>query len=158
MILHRLGVISFEWPAVLWAALALVGGFKVVHSFSMVRQGATKTGRSGVFWGTLLFLAGLYNVLRELDVLDFPPYLLLPACVLCIGIGFLMTYISAPRDWHLIIPALFFMGLGAVMLLTELGYLYRSDVLTAIKNYWPFALILFGSHCCSTGGLPDTKR
>jgi hypothetical protein len=137
MILDRLDVISWSWHIVLWALLAFFGAFKVVSGFQQKRRGR-------VFWGTMLFLFGLYGVLRELDLFGVPSYLCLPLLMLMVGMSFLVMYISSPKDWHLIVPALSFLGIGGVLLLTEVGVLYRWDVLPLIKSYWPVALILFG--------------
>jgi hypothetical protein len=137
MILDRLNVISWSWHIVLWALLAFVGAFKVVSGFQQKYRGRA-------FWGTMLFLFGLYGVLSELDLFGVPSYLCLPLLMLMVGMSFLVTYISSPRDWYLLVPALSFLGIGGVLLLTEVGVLYRWDVLPLIKSYWPVTLILFG--------------
>jgi hypothetical protein len=137
LLLHRLHVISFGWQGVGWALLCLFGAFKAVEGFS----GHT---RGKVFWGTLLFLVGLYGVLRHLDVVELRSYVTFPAILLALGFSLLATVLSNPKDWHLLVPALFFAALGTVLLLDEFGYFYRWDVVAAVKSYWPVVLILFG--------------
>jgi hypothetical protein len=137
MILDRLDVISWSWHVALWALLALFGAYKVVSGFQWKHSG-------GAFWGTMLFLFGLYGVVRKLDLIDVPSYLCAPLLMVMVGTSFLVMYISKPKDWHLIVPALSFLAIGGVLLLTEVGVLYRWDVLPLIKSYWPVTLILFG--------------
>ena len=97
-----------------------------------------------VFWGTLLFLLGSYCLLRDLDVVELRSYWWLPAVLLILGFSFLMMYLSTPKEWHLLVPSLLLLGVGAAMVLTEFGYFYRYDVVYAIRMYWPLGLILFG--------------
>ena len=137
MLLHRLGMVSFSWHAALWGALALFGAFKLVTAFT--------TGRSGAaFWGTALLGLGGYQLLEALDAVYISSYLLFPWTVVLVGVGFLMMFAVRPREWHVIVPALFFVATGSIMILAEMGYFDRWDVVEAIRQYWPIALILFG--------------
>jgi hypothetical protein len=61
------------------------------------------------------------------------------------GFSFLVLFIFNVRDWHLLIPSLLFVGLGAALMLTELKMLYAEQVWHVVKSYWPVALILMGA-------------
>ena len=137
MLLDRLDVIRFGWQPIFWTLIAAFGIAKAVDGF-----GRKKSGR--VFWGTVLFLFGAYNLLRDLDVVELRSYWMLPAMLVIMGLSFLMMYISSLKEWHLLIPAILLLGIGAVMIMTEYGYFYRYDVFEAVRMYWPVGLILFG--------------
>ncbi len=137
MLLHRLGIVNFGWHAALWGIVALFGAYKLITAFT--------TGRSGAaFWGTVLLVIGGYQALEETGLVYISSYLLFPWTVLLVGAGFLMMFAVRPRNWHVIVPAVFFMGTGIVMVLAEMGYFDRWEVVEAMRQYWPIALILFG--------------
>lgn len=150
MFLDRFDVLSFGWMPVLWGLVAVIGLIKAIDGF-----GKNKSGR--VFWGTFWFLFGTYNLLRDIDVVELRSYWWLPALLLMLGFSLLTMYASTPREWHLLVPALFLLGIGAAMVLTEFGYLYRHDVVEAIRMYWPVGLILFGGALVARSVLPRPK-
>jgi hypothetical protein len=138
MLLHRLDVISLGWHAALWALVALFGVYKLISAFS-------NGGRPGsAFWGTVLFVLGTYQTLERMDLFCVDSYLLFPWTVVLVGVGFLMMFAVKPRHWHVIIPAMSFLVAGGMMILAEMGYFDRWDVVDALRQYWPIALILFG--------------
>ena len=137
MLLDRLDVVRMGWPFAIWTLMALFGLVKGVDGFGRRKPRL-------VFWGTFLFLLGTYCLLRDLDVVDLQSYWWLPATILILGFSFLMMYMSTPKDWHLLVPSVSLLGIGAVMVLTEFGYFYRYDIVHAIRVYWPVGLILFG--------------
>ena len=138
MLMSRLHVVPVGWHEVFWGLVAAFGAYKIWTGFTWRNKGA-------IFWGTLFFLFGVYRVLYRLDIYELPVDFGFPAFVTMVGIGFFMMFISAPREWHLLVPALFFLVLGVGMGMSELGYMYRWEFLRAIKTYWPLALILFGA-------------
>ena len=137
LLLDRIEVVSVGWSFAIWALIAVFGLVRAVDGF------ARKKPRL-VFWGTLLFLLGTYSLLRDIDVVELRSYWWLPAAILILGFSFLMMYLSTPRDWHLLVPSAVLLGIGTAMVLTEYGYLYRYDVVHAIRMYWPLGLIVFG--------------
>ena len=137
MLLDRFTVIRFEWMTVLWAVVAVFGLVKAVDGFAKRRS-------SKVFWGTFFFLLGVYATLRHLDIVELRSYWWPPAVLLIIGFSILMMYVSSPRDWHLLVPAILCLGVGSAVVLAELGFIYRYDVSEAVRMYWPVGLILFG--------------
>jgi hypothetical protein len=149
MLLDRTGVLSLSWPLVFWGAIALLGAFKLTRGFTVATCGG-----GSLFWGTVLLAVGLYNVLRDMNVTVIDTYLELPALVTTVGAGFLMMFIRHPRHWHILIPALFFGGLGTLMLLSELGYFSRWEVMSVVRTYWPIVLILFGASLLLSRGYP----
>jgi hypothetical protein len=151
MLLDRLEIVRFDWHIVLWALLAIVGLVKGMDGFS-------KKKTSRVFWGTFLFLLGAYNLLRGIDAIELRSYWWLPAMMLMLGFSLLMMFVCSPREWHLLVPALVLLGVGAAILLTEFGYFYRYDVAEAIRMYWPITLILFGLSLVLQRSFPRSRR
>lgn len=138
LLLHRLGVVSVGWHLAVWGVIALIGAVKLVNGFSLKQRG-------NAFWGTGFFLIGLYNVLAELGIYELRSFLIAPALVLTLGAAFLVMYLVVPRDWHVLVPTAFFLGLGTLMVMVEMGYLYQWDVEDIVRTYWPIGLILFGA-------------
>lgn len=137
MLLDRVDLLPVQWQMVAWGVLMLFGAHRVILGF-------TVRWRGRVFWGTLLFLIGLYNVLYHLNVVERYPHMFFPVIMVAVGLSFLMMYALAPKEWHLLIPALTLTGLGAILLFAEYGYFDRWEIIWAIRRYWPVALILFG--------------
>ena len=150
MLLDRFQVVRFGWWFSVWA---LIGVFGLVRSI----DGFAKRRPAGVFWGTFLFLFGTYFLLRDLDMVELRSYWWFPAMLLILGFSFLTTYVSTPRDWHLLVPSLVLLGVGSAMILTELGYIYRYDVVHAIRMYWPVALIAFGISLILSRAFPHSR-
>ncbi|MBI4535711.1 MAG: hypothetical protein HY708_05490 [Ignavibacteriae bacterium] len=137
MILERSGMISLEWTAIAWAVLALYGAQKLLTGFSQKRRGK-------VFWGTMFLLFGSFQILSKLEMIDFRFEMMLPIILIMVGMSIFAMYVANPAEWHLVIPAFFFIALGSVIVFSEMGYLDRWEVASAVKNYWPVALIVFG--------------
>ena len=137
LFLHRLGVIPFGWHLVFWGIIALAGAAKIYGGFAD-RRGAA------VFWGTLLFAFGAFEVLDVLNFYTLSDAYIGAAILLSLGTAFLLRYLVNPKGWHVMVPAVIFLALGGLMLLADLGYLYRWDVEEFVRTYWPAALIIFG--------------
>jgi len=137
MLMSRFHVVPLGWHEVFWGLVAAFGAYKIWTGFTGGHKGS-------IFWGTLFFLFGIYRILYSLEIFELPMDFGFPAFVTMVGTGFFLMYISSPREWHLLVPALFFLVLGVGMGMSELGYIYRWEFLRAIKTYWPLVLILFG--------------
>jgi hypothetical protein len=87
---------------------------------------------------------GLSCFLDEAGIVWIPGRLMFPLCFVGLGLAFLLIVAGDPHRWHMLVPGLFFTGLGAVILLAELDYLSRWGVQQVVHQYWPVALILFG--------------
>ena len=144
LLLDRTGVVSLGWHGVFWGAVAVFGAVKVVNCFVLRKAAPDAKGHCGIFWGTLLFLFGLYNLLEDLGAFEVHSYFGFPVLFVMVGLAFLAVFVSRPRDWHVLIPACLFIGVGAVMIVAELGMLDRWEIQDAVRSYWPIALILFG--------------
>ena len=136
MLLARIHVLYFNWHILFWAVVALLGLYKLVDGF-------LHHGR-GVFFGTGVAAVGTYEVLKHYEFVYIPSYLVFPSLIILAGVGFLLTFAAVPRRWHLIIPSVTLIGLGAVLLLAEEGYFSRWEVIDSVHTWWPAALILFG--------------
>lgn len=137
MLLDRTHVLRFEWITVVWCVIGLFGLLRAIDGFG-------KKAKGRVFWGTFLFLFGMYATLRNLDIVELRTYWWPSAMLLVVGFALFVVVASSPKDWHLLIPALLLTGMGTVIILADLGYIYRYDVVEAVRLYWPVGLILFG--------------
>jgi hypothetical protein len=137
LLVHKLDVLPLNWSIVISAGLAIVGLVMIIRKF--------KERGNSVFWWTLLFCYGTISFLRTTDLLAIPPWYGLPLALISIGIAIGVTVALRPRDWHLAVPAVLFLSVGAAILLTEMDMLEEEVVRSAISSYWPFALILFGA-------------
>lgn len=137
LLLDQMEIIAIGGWTLLWVGLGIYGGATVARSF-VVRD------RRKVFIGTLLFLAGILFTLRRLDLVAGAAPVIIPAFIVMFGLGFFMLFVFDPHDAHLLIPAVLFVGLGAALMMTELGYWYVRDVWHTIGTYWPLLLVLAG--------------
>ncbi|MGD0339539.1 MAG: DUF5668 domain-containing protein [Bacteroidota bacterium] len=137
LLLDRLNVFAFGWPRLFWSFCALCG-------FGMVIMGFVRDQRKHVFWGTVLFLYGLFFVLRYSGAFEYHYHLFIPTSLIIFGLASVMKVVYAPRDWSLLIPAFLLIGLGVTIFFAELGYIYKYDVWHYIRVYWPVAFILLG--------------
>jgi len=150
MLLDRLDLVRVGWQPVFWIVILIFGGLRAVDGFSRKKHGR-------VFWGTMLFLFGTYQLLRGLDVVELRSYWMLPAMLVIVGSSFLMMYVGSPREWHLLIPSALLLGTGAALILTEHGYIYRYDVIETVRLYWPVGLIMFGLALVARRILPYSR-
>jgi hypothetical protein len=137
MLLDRLDVMQFGWQPVFWGVVAVFGVVRAVSGFEKKKSGS-------IFWGTTLFLVGMYNILWRIGVVDVVSYWWPPAILLVIGFSTLMVYSCFPARWHLLVPAVLLLAAGSVLIMTEFGYFSRYEVMRAMRVYWPVGLILFG--------------
>ncbi len=137
LLLDRLGVIRFGVELAFWSLVMVFGLSRVVLGFSRGTRGR-------IFAGTLMFLWGLFFLLRSADFLEFRIGMFPAAFFLIFGIALLMMFLNNVREWELLFPALFLCGIGAALVLGELGYLDRYEVWDAVRLYWPVALVVVG--------------
>ena len=137
LLLHKMHFLRIEFSQVLWLLAALWGIVEVTRGFTRSRKGK-------IFWGTVLFLFGVFFFLRTLDTFYFHEYMIPSAAFLIFGIAYLMMYLNNLREWYLLIPAILLIGVGGAFTLAEIGYLSRWEVWDAVRMYWPVSLILIG--------------
>jgi len=137
MLLGRLDVLYIDWTTVAWSLIAVFGAARVVDGFQQKL-------RARLFWGTFLALLGTFNVLRDLGVLSFRNNIFPPVVMMILGASVFALFVLNRKEWHLLMPAFSFLGLGVLWILVSFGYVYRYDVVDAIRFYWPIVLILFG--------------
>lgn len=137
LLLKQMHVLSVDGATVLIAGVTVYGGVMTVRAFlSGVRQ--------GLFFGGLCFYGGVLLGMGHWGIIESSPYTYVPGFLTVFGLAFLMLFVHNVRDFHLLVPAAVFIGLGAAFMLTEAGYWYVSDVKDVIAMYWPAALIVFG--------------
>jgi hypothetical protein len=137
LLLDQMNVIHIGGWALVWLGLLVYGAAVVVRSF-------INNDRSKVFFGTLCFLIGILFFLRKGGFVHGSFSIYFPAFIIIVGLAFFMLFVFNAKDWHLLIPSFIFIGLGAALMLTHLGYWYSRDVWRTIASYWPLILILIG--------------
>lgn len=137
LLLDRLHVLYIGFGHVLWAAVLLLGALHVAQGFSL-------NARGKIFWGTVIFLYGLYFLLHTFPTIVFRSHLFVPATFLIIGAGFFMMYLNNFRKWSLLIPAIILFSVGTAILLGRLELSSFWEVGWSIRRYWPVVLILLG--------------
>ncbi|MBM2845023.1 MAG: hypothetical protein HW407_335 [Bacteroidetes bacterium] len=136
-LLDRLDVLYLDWTTAVWGLIAVFGAARMIDGFQQKL-------RARLFWGVFLLLLGTFNVLLDLDVVSFRYHMFPPVVLLILGASILALFVLNPKEWHLLIPAISFLGLGVLWILVSFGYVYRYEVVDAVRFYWPIALILFG--------------
>jgi hypothetical protein len=138
LLLHQMDIIEIGGWTLVWIGLFVYGAANVIRSI-VVNE------RRRIFFGTLCFLSGLLAILVTFNAVNADPIVFFPAFLIIFGLSFAMLFVFKPADWHLLIPAFIFCGLGAALMLTELGYWYTRDVFHSIGAYWPLLLIVIGA-------------
>ena len=137
LLLNQMDVIHIGGWALLWLGLLIYGAAVVIRSF-------INNDRSKVFFGTLCFLVGILFFLHMEKIVHGSFSIYFPAFIVIVGLAFFMLFVFNVKDWHLLIPSIIFLGLGAALMLTHLGYWYSRDVWHTVGSYWPLLLILIG--------------
>ncbi len=136
MLLDHLHFFALSWWLVFWASVTVVSAVMVIRN-SRQRQG-------GVFWLTILCFFALYKTLRQLGALELHEEWGFPLFLVIAGIGTCVVVAARPKRWHLLVPALALIAAGGAMMLAEFEILSVWDVRSAVNNYWPVAVLLFG--------------
>ncbi len=137
LLLDRLNVIYFGWGRIFWMFSGIYGAIIAVEGFTKKRQGR-------VFWGSLLFFAGVFYSLEAWDLIWWMDYYWLATSSLALGLAFFMLFVFEPRSVGVLIPTLLFGGFGVMIYLVEYEYLDWWEVRHYIRDYWPVLLILWG--------------
>ncbi len=137
LLMRQLHIIRIDGTTMVLFGLAGYGAAMVIRSFVL-------NIRHALFFGSLCFYSGVLMLLGNYDLIEHSPYVYVPGFLTAFGLAFMNLFVFNTRDYHLLLPALIFIGLGAAFMLTETGFLYPSDVKEAVMNYWPVVLILFG--------------
>ncbi|MBI3194529.1 MAG: hypothetical protein HYZ34_08710 [Ignavibacteriae bacterium] len=137
LLLIKTDILDIDFSQVIWAGVMVLG-------LGIVVQGFSRDKRGKVFWGTVLFLYSLYFFLHEFEFIEYYHHIFLPSSLIIFGIAFFMLFISNVREWALIIPSVFFIGIGGAFLLSEFGYVDCDEVWNTMWSYWPVLLIAVG--------------
>jgi hypothetical protein len=137
LLVNKLDLVDISFHQIFWPIVMLLGLVGVGRGFGRGKRGK-------IFFGTLVFLFGLYFLLHSIDRFEIGGHLIVASSFLIFGIAFLMVWFNDVRDWYYLIPAALSGGVGVALLGSELGYLSHWEVLDAVRVYWPLALILFG--------------
>lgn len=135
LLLDKLAIIDFGFARILWGTVIVYGLFLVVQGFSRNRSGS-------IFWGTVMFLYGVYFLSRTFEL--FHSHLFLPSSIIIFGVAFLMMYFNNVKEWFLIIPGVTLSGIGLALFLGRLELYDWWEVWLPVRTYWPVVLILIG--------------
>ncbi|MCK9408175.1 MAG: DUF5668 domain-containing protein [Bacteriovoracaceae bacterium] len=137
LLLRQLHIIRIDGTSMVLFGVVAYGAAMVFRSFmSNIRQ--------ALFFGSLCFFSGIVLLLGKYDLIEHSSSVYVPGFLLSVGLSFTMLYIYNFKDYHLIVPSAIFIALGIAFMMTEIGYLYPSDVKDAVQQYWPVAIIAFG--------------
>jgi hypothetical protein len=138
LLVDRLVPIDLGYRPLIWTGVGLVGIVNAVRGFNRDSPGR-------IFWGTVLFLYGVYFFIQVLEIPNRGLHLFFPSTLIIIGAAFLMTYLNNIREWFLVVPGSLLAGLGAAMLLSRLGFYDWWRVWLPIRLYWPVILVITGT-------------
>ncbi|MBU1422974.1 MAG: hypothetical protein KKF20_00030 [Bacteroidetes bacterium] len=137
LLLHKMNVIDVKFSQILWVFLSVLG-------FSIAIKGFLRKQNGKIFLGSFLFLFSILFILRSFGLQHIEYDIIPPAIFFIIGFSFLMMYLNKLKEYIFLILAVCFLIIGGAFVLVELGYIYRWDVLDAIRHYWPIVLIAVG--------------
>ena len=124
---------DFYWATV----LMVVGGVLLIYAIVSGTHG-------GVFPGTLLFLLGLFFLLRETGALDDPMEDQWPLILIILGFSFVITFLFRPQDWGILIPGGILMIIGLLFFLRNYRYI-SWHTMHDILQWWPLILVAVGA-------------
>jgi hypothetical protein len=137
LLLRQMDILRIDGKSMLLFGFIAYGAAMIIRSFLMnIRQ--------SLFLGSVCFFLGILSLLGQYEWIEPTAYVMVPGALISFGLSFLMLFLFNFKDFHLLLPSVIFIGLGVAFMMTEIGYLYPSDVKEAISRFWPVALILFG--------------
>lgn len=137
LLLRQMHIIRVDGMSMLLFGFVAYGAAMIIRSFvTSIRQ--------SLFFGSICFFSGVLLILGQYELIEHSAYVYVPGFLMAFGLSFVMLFLFNFKDFHLLLPAVIFIGLGVAFMMTEIGYLYPSDVKEAIRQYWPAAIILFG--------------
>ena len=103
-----------------------------------------KSDKGAVFPGTILFLIGLFFLLRNFGLVEYY-YVreVWPIFIIIFGLAFLALFIAKPSDPGNLIPAGILLFLGVVSLLNKL-FIIDLKVWDIVADFWQVILIVIG--------------
>jgi len=137
LLLDRLDVMAFRWDKLFWIAATITGMF-------LTGDGLVRRKRGKTFWGSLLLFFSLFQTLTRFGAIERYGFYTLPALFIAFGIAFFLLYMLEPREVTLLIPALLLCGAGTVSLLWWWEIVDLYEVRSAVRTYWPLALVAIG--------------
>lgn len=137
LLINKLTPYSIGWDEIYPLILIILG----LLIFKTVLK---KRDKGGVFFGTLLFLLGVYFLVKNYDIIPYE-YVreVFPIIMIILGLSFLTVFVFSPKDLGPIIPGGILLFIGTVVLLQRLDLFYL-DLGEIISEYWPITLILIG--------------
>ncbi len=137
ILLDKMGVWYLNWKKIISVLLVVSGAYLGYSGFGL-------NSNSKVFWGSILFFFGIYLFVDSFGFLNPEIHFFWPVVLITTGLAFLMSFVNRPNDFALLLPAIAFVGLGVLFLLTNLGVIYSFELWESIEKFWPVLLIIFG--------------
>ena len=137
LLLDRFGVLQLQFENFISAIMIIVGAVLSIRAFVTDHRGS-------IFFGTLLFLFGVFILLADLNIIQHHAEISLPASLIIIGISFVMIFVQDMQEWGVLIPGVILMGTGTAFMFTRLGYIELEQIAVISQIYWPVILIVIG--------------
>jgi hypothetical protein len=138
LLLRKTGVIDLRTHEVIWPVITLFG-------LILAGRGLADGKRGKIVGGTVLFLYGIFFLVRSLGSYDLPVQMIVPSTFVIFGIVFVMLFVNRPSEWYFVVPGILLLLVGASFLMTEYGYWYGWEVRDTVGTWWPLALVLMGA-------------
>ena len=152
-------IISYLLILLLVLILLKITGFIIIHNsellgyvfiffgLSYVFSSFGNNRRGVLFISTVIFLIGVaLFIISNLEIQQLSK-IIVPASLMIIGIGLLMTYIDGNQMTYILILLLLFMAAGIIITITHGELTFRSFIysfLMVTEKYWSVVLIFAG--------------
>lgn len=137
LLLSHTKVINIHFSQILWS-------FLIVYGFISTIRGYRLNHNSKIFWGTVIFLFGMYFLINTFDLVETYHGQFVAVLFLIFGFAFLTIYMNNFREVISLIVGILLFTAGIFLMFENYGYLDWMDVRTLIRTYWPVILILIG--------------
>ena len=136
ILLGRLDVLRIGWFELYPIMITALGLLFLILALVNREKGT-------LFPATFFLTIGIYFILRNFDILPFYEiYEIWPIFMLALGLAFLVLFISAPKNWGVMIPGSIFLFFGVIFLVENIGaHIWWIDL---VSQYWPLMLVVIG--------------
>ena len=121
LLLRELNIFHFGWRIGFASILIAIGG-------SIFIKGFTHRHGGKAFFGTVVFLFGVYTLLRSFTFFIFYSSSSLPVLLIIFGFAFLTMTLAERRSWISLFPAFILLGTGTLFFLSSYGYYDEDDI------------------------------
>lgn len=135
-----LGIINFK-------SKEIVSYFLLIGGISLFYYSFLKENKTGVFFGSALFLTGIFLfTISHFEILS-PDKLLIPSLLIIIAVGLLLGHYLISKDKFTIILSITFLIIGTTLLILRSNATFKSYLYAMfefLEMYWIIILISAG--------------